>query len=224
VVKRRSVKRTYDTTARRAVAAETRAAILRAAHAVFVRRGFASAKMAEIAEEAGVAVDTIYATVGTKYVLFRTLLESAISGADDAVPAESRAYVRAIREEPDAKRKLAIYAAAIREIHQRLAPLVRVLKEAASADADLAALWKNIADRRAANMRLFARDLAATGSLRRGLGIDEVADIVWATNAPEFYLLLVEERGWTPERFERWLADSWCRLLLRDDPHARRSS
>ena len=93
---------------------------------------------------------------------------------------------------------------------------MRVLKEAAPAPAELAAEWKTIADRRAANMRRFASDLAATGSLREGLAVEEVGDVVWAMNAPEVYLLLVGERGWSPARFEAWLADAWRRLLLRD--------
>ena len=33
-------------------------------------------------------------------------------------------------------------------------------------------------------------------------------------NAPEFDLLLVEERGWSPEEFEGWLAGAWIQLLL----------
>jgi AcrR family transcriptional regulator len=215
-VKGGRVKRTYDAGGRRAGAAETRGAILRVAHDTFVERGYAAARMADIAREAGVALDTVYASVGAKHVLFLALLERAISGADESVPAESRAYVQAIRHEPSAGGKLALYAAAIRAIHERLAPLVRVLKEAAPGHAELAAEWKKIADRRAANMRLFARDLTATGAMREGLTIEEVADIVWAMNAPEVYLLLVGERGWSPARFEAWLADAWRRLLLRD--------
>jgi len=77
--------------------------------------------MTAIAEAAGVALDTVYAAVGPKPVLFRLLLETAISGADDAVPAESRDYVRAIRSAPDAPGRLRIYAAALRRVQPRLA-------------------------------------------------------------------------------------------------------
>ena len=65
-------------------------------------------------------------------------------------------------------------------------------------------------------MRLFVAELDRAGGLRADLSIDEAADIVWATNSPEFYWLLVHERGWSPERFEEWLADSWKRLLMPD--------
>jgi hypothetical protein len=47
-----------------------------------------------------------------------------------------------------------------------------------------------------------------------GVPLNEAADVIWAMNAPEFYLLLVEERGWDSAQYARWLADAWCRLLL----------
>ena len=214
-MQRHPVKRRYDATSRRQEAARTRASILEAARGLFIARGYAGTAMADIARAAKIALDTVYASVGTKRVLFRALLETAISGTDRAVPAEQRDYVRAIRAEPDARRKLTLYARALRRIHQRLAPLTRVLKEAAMGDQALAKLWRSIADRRASNMRLFAADLAATGQLRRELELEEVADVIWATNAPEFYLLLVGDRRWPPEKFEEWLAAAWIRLLLR---------
>ena len=62
-------------------------------------------------------------------------------------------------------------------------------------------------------MRRFAAELRSTGELRADLSDDEVADIVWSTNAPEYYLLL-DERGWTPEAYERLLVDVWTRTLL----------
>lgn len=63
-------------------------------------------------------------------------------------------------------------------------------------------------------MKLFVRDLAATGRLRAGLSESRAADIVWSMNSPEFYLLLVEQRGWSVEEYSDWLADAWIRLLL----------
>jgi AcrR family transcriptional regulator len=173
--------------------------------------------MADVARAAGVALDTIYASIGPKQQLFRLLLETALSGTYDAVPANKRRYVQAIRAEPSPRQKLVLYARALCEIHERLAPLVAVLREAAPADKQLKALWKGIAERRAGNMRVFASELAETGYLRAELGVAEAADVLWATNAPEFYLLLVQERGWKPARFASWLASSWARLLLVDD-------
>ena len=67
-------------------------------------------------------------------------------------------------------------------------------------------------------MRLLAADLVATGDLRPDLEVDEIADVIWTMNAAEFHHLLVHERGWTPDRFEHWLADTWCRLFLAEGP------
>ncbi|MFI6982856.1 TetR/AcrR family transcriptional regulator [Embleya sp. NPDC050154] len=207
----REHKRQYDTSRRRAAAQETRRAILDAATRLFVEHGYAATTMAQLAESAGVAVDTVYTVAGRKPALFLHLVEAAVSGTDDAVPAARRDYVREMRAEPDAARKLRRYARAIRGMHARLAPLLRVAR---TGPPEVARIWQDITLRRADNMRLLARDLAATGQLRPELDPDEVADVIWATNSPEFYCLLVEDRRWPPERFEQWLADTWCRLLL----------
>jgi AcrR family transcriptional regulator len=208
-------KRRYDASQRRAVAADTRESILSAARSLFIDRGYTATTMAAVANEAGVALDTIYATVGRKPQLFRLLMESAISGQQHPVPAEERGYVQAIRATADPSAKIRLYAHAVAEIQSRLAPLFRVLQEASRSEPALAELWSEISARRAANMRLFVADVAAgLPSLPNGLTVEEAADLVWATNGPEFYLLLVEERGWPLERFELRLSELWSNLLL----------
>lgn len=170
--------------------------------------------MSQIAQDAACNIDTVYATVGKKPALFRLLLETAISGTDREVSAQERDYVRAIRQELKASRKLQIYAAALGRIQPRLAPLFQVLQSAAPLDPELANLWREISERRAANMRQLAEDLAATGSLRSNLSLEKTADIIWSMNSPEFYLLLVGQRGWSPAEFADWLAEAWMQLLL----------
>jgi AcrR family transcriptional regulator len=207
-----SVKRRYDVTGRREAAARTRAAILDAARELFTERGYAATSMTAIAERAGVALDTVYAAAGRKPELARLLIETAISGTDQAVPAEQRDYVRAIQAASDAGTKIAIYAAAITAIAPRMALVLGIIQQAVPDEPELAALWQQIAERRAANMRLFVADLATVAPLRLDPG--EAADIIWATNAAELYQLLVGQRGWTAERYEHFLADTWQRLLL----------
>src|SRR5215469_1710328 len=206
------VKRRYDATGRRQAAARTRAAILDAARQLFTERGYAATAMTAIAERAGVALDTIYASVGRKPELARLLVETAISGTDQAIPAEQRDYVRAIQAAPDADTKIAIYAAAVTAIAPRLALVYSIIQQAAPAEPELAALWAEIAERRAANMRRFVADLATVTPLRLDPG--QAADIIWATNAAEMYQLLTVQRGWSPQRYQRFLADTWRRLLL----------
>jgi AcrR family transcriptional regulator len=170
--------------------------------------------MTAIAERAGVALDTVYASVGRKPELARLLIETAISGADQAIPAEQRDYVRAVQAAPDAQTKIALYAAAVTAIAPRLALVLAIIQQAAHTEPELAALWKEIAERRAQNMRRFAADLRATGELRADLTDDDVADIVWSMNGTEYWVLLVGNRGWSAERFAAYLIDAWSRLLL----------
>jgi AcrR family transcriptional regulator len=208
------VKRRYDATRRRQGAVRTRAAILDAARELFTERGYTATPMTAIADRAGVALDTVYASAGRKPELARLLIETAISGTDQAIPAEQRDYVQAIQAAPDAHTKIAIYAAAIAAIAPRLAPILAIIQQAAPGEPELATLWTQIAERRAANMRLFITDLATATPLR--LDADQAADIVWITNATEFYLLLASQRGWSPQRYEHFLTDTWRRLLLVD--------
>lgn len=208
------VKRRYDASKRRQAAARTRQAILDSARQLFTDQGYSATSMTAIAAHAGVALDTVYASVGRKRELARLLIETAISGSSQAVPAEQRDYVQAIQAAPDAEAKIAIYASAMRAIAARLAPVLSIVQQAAPAEPGLAALWTEIAERRAVNMRRFAADLAAVAALR--VEPDEAADIIWATNAPELYQLLVGQRGWSPGRYEQFLADTWRRLLLAD--------
>jgi AcrR family transcriptional regulator len=206
------VKRRYDATRRRQAAARTRTAILDAARELFTERGYTATPMTAIAERAGVALDTVYASVGRKPELARLLIETAISGTDQAIPAEQRDYVRAVQAAPDAQTKIALYAAAVTAIAPRLALVLAIIQQAAHTEPELAALWDQIAERRAANMRRFVADLATVTPLR--IDPSEAADIVWATNAAELYQLLVGQRGWSPQRYERFLTDTWRRLLL----------
>jgi hypothetical protein len=121
-----------------------------------------------------------------------------------------------MRAEPDPARKLAIYAGAVRSIHARMAPLFVALRDAASTEPEAAAVWRDVSERRATNMRRLVADLE--GGLRPDLSIEDAADFVWATNSPELYVMVTSERRWTPERYEAWLADLWIRYLLGAGP------
>ena len=210
-------RRAYDNRARLEQSKQTRQAILDAARRQMLERGYRATTVADIARRAGVHVDTVYTLVGRKPLLLREIIEQAISGADEAIPAGRRDYVAAIRAEPDARRKLAIYARALREIHGRLAPLLLALRDASTTEPDARAVWDEISERRARNMRELAKDLKSAGGIRAGLSIAQAADTIWVTNSAEVYVLLTADRGWSPHRYERWLVDTWSRLLLPDD-------
>ena len=207
-------RRRYHSPRRAEQAAATRAAVLSAARELFVSNGYTATTVADIAGRARVSPDTIYATVGRKPALLRELVESAISGTAQAVPAQQRDYVLRIGAADTALAKITIYAEAITAIQQRMAPVFLALRDAAATDGDCASLWSEIATRRATNMRAFAADLRSTGELRDDVSDDQVADVIWSMNAAEYWDLLVGQRGWSPDQFRDWLTDAWTRLLL----------
>ena len=208
-------KRGYHSPRRIEQAAATRAAVLAAARQLFVDNGYTATTIVDIATAAQVSPDTIYATVGRKPALLRELVETAISGSGQPIPAEQREYVLRIGAAVTAREKITIYAHAITAIQVRMAPVFLALRDAGTTDASCAALWSEIAQRRATNMRAFAADLRTTGELREDLDDEQVADVIWSMNAAEYWDLLVRERGWTPEMFRDWLVDAWTRLLLK---------
>jgi AcrR family transcriptional regulator len=209
-------RRRYDAPQRAEQAAATRRTVLEAARHLFTAHGYTATTVGQIADRAGVAVDTVYATVGRKPVLLREVFETALSGQDAAVPPEQRDYVRAVRAAPTAGEKIAVYARALTHIAPRTAPVQAAIRDAAARDRACAELDAELADRRAASMRLFAAELRATGELRADLSDDDVADAVWAMASAEYYLLLVRRRGWTPQRYGEHLRDTWTRALLAD--------
>jgi AcrR family transcriptional regulator len=207
-------KRRYDASRRQVAAIQTRRDIAMAARELFIARGYAGTTIAAIAEAAGVSHETVYATFGPKPTLFRHLVEIALSGAAEPIPALEREIVRQVWAEPDPRRIIDLFAHTVRLLHERLAPLFVVLSEGARTDPDLKAFADELSARRVGHMRAFVADLAAKGGLRVDLPQEMAADTIWAMNSSEFYLLCVRDRGWAPETFERWLVDAWKRLLL----------
>jgi AcrR family transcriptional regulator len=210
VVKRR----TYDGSTRQTQSAATRQRIVDAARELILANGYRATTIAAISSRAGVNADSVYALVGRKPMVLRELIEQALSGTDHEVVAEERAHVKAIRAEKDPRKMLAMYARAVCQTHQRMSPLFLALRDASSTEPEAREVWQEISNRRAANMRKLVSGLRDREGLRADLTIEEGADIVWATNSSELYVLFVVERGWAIDRYERWLADTWCRLLL----------
>ena len=209
------VKRSYRSARRSEQAATTRAAVLRAAREHFTARGYAATAVADIAASAEVNVDTVYRTVGRKPQLMLAVIDMALAQADEPLVAEQRDYVQAVLAAVGARAKLTTYAEALGRVMPRVAPLFDSLAQAALTEPDCAVLRASIGERRRANMLKLAEDLRATGDLRGDLTDDEVADLLWTTNAPE----LLRTRGclgWSPETYVVRLTDLWTRLLLAD--------
>lgn len=163
------VKRSYSSPRRRRQADETRTAILTAAGRLFRDQGYA-VPMPAIADEAGVAVETVYRVFGTKAALFRAVVDAMLSGgvARARVPVEERPAIRAIIEEPDPRRQIERYAATQPGIHRRAGPILRALRDAKATDPALADLWAEMEAWRLEGQGRFVERLAGQGSLRPG--------------------------------------------------------
>ena len=213
-VKTKPHRRRYDVTRRRAAALETRRAIANAARELFLERGYTATTVAAIASAAGVSHETVYATLGPKPAVFRHLIETALSGADEPIPPLERDYARQVLAERDPGQLIDIYARAMRLTQERLAVLFDVLGHAATTSPELAAYLSELIERRAHYTRMIAEHLAEIGGLREDTTVQTAADVLFALNSSEFFLLLARDRDWQSEQFERWLADAWKRLLL----------
>jgi hypothetical protein len=129
---------------------------------------------------------------------------------------DQRPAIQAVIAEPDPRRQLELYVATQPGIHARIGPLARVLAEATAAEPDLADVSRQLEDQRLAGMGRFAQLLADRGALRPDLSVREARDVLWTLNAHAVHDLLVVQRGWRPERYRDWLADTLARALLPD--------
>jgi AcrR family transcriptional regulator len=212
-------RRRYHSQRRQAQAAQTRHDILTAAQQLFLQRGYTGTTLASIAEAAGVVVETIYRAYGSKAALFKTVLEAAIAGgaARAERPPDQRPAIQAVINETNPRRQLQLYAATQPGIHARIGPLARVLAEAAAAEPELAEVSRQLEAQRLDGMGRFAQLLADRGALRPDLSVQEARDVLWTLNAHAVHDLLVTQRGWSPERYRDWLADTLARALLPDN-------
>jgi AcrR family transcriptional regulator len=210
-VKRR---RPYDSPLRRAQAAETRRQILHAAQELFERDGYAATSMAAIASAGGVSLKTVYLVFETKSGLLRALWHLLLRGQQDSIPVGEQPWYREVLEKADAERQLRLNVRNSLMVKTRAGAMLEVIRSAASDDADIAALWARIQTEFHDNQRVIVQSVADKQALAAGLDVASATDVLWALNHPSLYALLAGERGWSPERYEHWLADLLCSQLL----------
>jgi AcrR family transcriptional regulator len=185
-----------------------------AALRLFRDQGYAATPMQAIADEAGVAVQTLYFTFGTKRALLSEIFDVAIAGDDEPVATLDRPHVQALLDDPDPVAQLREQARITRAVYGRLAPALEVVRGAATADPDLADLWESSIRQRATVMERMMAALARKTPLRDGVDQATAVDIGLALQGPELYEFLVARRGWSPGRYERWLADALISQLI----------
>jgi AcrR family transcriptional regulator len=207
--------RPYDNARRAAAARGTQERVVATAHRLLLERGYAGLAMADLAAEAGVSVPLLYKVFGTKPRLVKRVYDVLLAGDVDPVPVAERPALRALAADPDPRGKLARYAALGRAMSERAGPLVGVLLAAARAgEPELASFAATIDRERLAGAAALAAHLADGGFLAPGLAVERARDLIWLHTAPDTYRLLVLERGWSLDEYERWLAASLAAALL----------
>jgi AcrR family transcriptional regulator len=175
--------------------------LLAAATRLFTTRGWAATGMRDIAQEAGVATETLYAHFSSKTGLLQRVIDISVVGDEAAVPLAERPEFAALGRGSRAER-IAAAARLVAQVNTRTAGFARVLRQAAPADDVIAELLEATRERQ-------RRDVAAGVELVIGRTPSAAErDGLWALLSPEVYLLLGEASGWSPERYEDWIAET----------------
>ena len=193
----------------------TRRRIIDQAARLFAEQGYAATTLDQIAAAADVAVQTVYFHFRNKATVLKEVVDVLAAGDDEPVPLLDRPWVRRMRDDPDGARALATWLHNTRAIFGRVAPVMKIVRDAAGSDPQMAAQWQaNLAQRYAAQLAVI-QQLADKGALRPELTVDRAADIVFCLVSFEVYLLLTAERGWTPAQWERWITATLTAAILR---------
>lgn len=191
-----------------------RRAVINAARAMFLERGYAATTIDAICARSDVPPATVYRLFSSKRGILKALIDTSISGDDEPVPMPERPAVQALLTDPDPARMLASFVHVAAEVNTRTAAIYRILTSAAASDSDAATLLDELTRQRQKGQGQVARALARRRALRRPLRERDAADIVHALVSPEVYALLVTDRNWTPERYEKWLTQTLINQLL----------
>ena len=146
--------------------------------------------------------------------MVKAVFDVAMAGDDEPVPMLQRAALGRVRDKPDPRRMLELYGEFVAEVAPRHVPVQLLAKAAAATDPEAAGVWQQLQDERLAGLTIFARALGAEGHPRPDVPVEEARDLLWTCNSPETYDLLVLQRGWTPERYGRWVAGPLIAALL----------
>ena len=193
-------------THRQRQAQETKDRVVAAARLLMAREGWAATTIEAIATEAGVAPQTIYAAFGNKRALLTGMRDVMLRGSQ--IP---ELMARAA-EESDAARRRELWAQLIRQQMETSYDVISIHRQAASADPKVAVEYRKVLDNRARAFGEFIHGLRA--DLAPGLDERAATDILWCFSNEEIYRELVQERGWSVDRYERWLTGTLVAQLL----------
>jgi AcrR family transcriptional regulator len=224
VVASPEARRPYRSPQRAARARATNQRVLRAATALFTEYGFAGTTIRAVAAKAEVSVPTVETLFGTKARLLKATIDVAIAGDDEPVAMLDRDWAREATAATDVETLLSIVASVLAPAQGRSAGLVLSVFEGARSDRELERVAAQMSAQRATMATWIVGRLTAIGALDKEVSEDEAVDTVFALMEPALFDRLVHQRGWTHDRYERWVARSLHFLLASDADRFQRST
>ncbi|MEV5051587.1 TetR/AcrR family transcriptional regulator [Arthrobacter sp. LAR12-1-1.1] len=200
------------TTRRTIQAAGTRDVIVDAAGRLFAAEGYVRTTIDAIAAESGVAVQTVYNSVGNKAALLSAVLDKAAAGPGGQAGVLDFMRERT-RQAADFNALIAVLADWFVEVHPRTAGTNTVIAQAAAVDDTAAQLEK---DRGQQRLRRYAEAAAAVrtrGGLSSGMSDAEGAAAIWSLGHPQVYRALVQDSGWSVPAYREWIAKALAGAL-----------
>jgi AcrR family transcriptional regulator len=200
--------RRYDSTRRREGAARNRHRVLDAARRLFATHGLDRVTIEALAAAAGVSQATVYALFRSKAGILRALMEEALFNATYRPLAERARQVR------DPVEMLQMTASIARAIYDGERAGLGVIRGASAFSAELRAVEQQFERLRFGLQRARAERIARRGTVRPGLKLGQVRDVLWMLTGRDVYRMLVVERRWSPAAYEAWLSAALARTLL----------
>jgi AcrR family transcriptional regulator len=188
---------------RRERSRRTRAGVVSVATGLFVDRGYLATTIEAVAQQAGVAPQTVYHAFGTKRNLLAAVLDASIAGDVDPVPVLERPWFGTLETDEDAVSAVERLVSASVAIVARAAPVYEVIRRAA-ADPEVGVLLDDNRRRRRDDQRRLIEILWRAGHLRPDIDVESAADAFYGLMNEEVYQLLTTDCGWDVERFQRW--------------------
>lgn len=210
----RNPRRGYVSTARTERAQKTRRRVIDAATRLFVKQGYVATTIRAIAAEAGVSVPTVELLFGTKAQLLHVVIDVAVAGDDEPVPILSRAWAADAQSARALADFLSVVAQVVSEAQARSAGVILAAYEAAASDPDIQLLILDRESQRERTTAWIVDGMLERAALRPGLDRAGAIDTVWMMMDPVIFNRLTRHRGWSPDRYASWLADSIAQLLV----------
>jgi AcrR family transcriptional regulator len=201
-------KRPYTSLVRQRQAGDTRRRILEATRQLLQREGYAGMTIEAIAQRAGVSAQSVYAIFKSKTGILIALLDQSTFGPN------YEKVVRQARKASDPETRLRLAARVARQIRSAQCVAFDLMRGAGVVAPELAKLEQQrerLRYEKEESMIVFLRD---AGRLRPGLSHQTARDIFWMITGGDVYRMLVRERGWSPQKYQDWLADTLAHSLL----------